>query len=287
MSGPAHPGPRWPHDRWISPTVLKTYQLCPQQVKFGYLDQLPKSWGFRPAISKGNATHLALKRIADALARGRAPIDESDVEKMARLFLPRREFPSEDEWNAHLKDISLWVQRGRAHIERESVRDWVLVERPLKRSWNLFRGVLPYTITARPDVVMHHDDEDNQPVIEFVDYKTGKERFDEMPALVLRLVARELLERLVQNVDDAQVRFTYLWLSTGEQDTITLTPEYIEYYREQIERQMRKLASETEWAPRPSRACRYCPFYQNVCPEQIPRDDVISRPDGFGPSAIY
>lgn len=267
---------RWPVDRPISPTVLNAYRHCPQRVRLDYLDHVPKPFAFRPALTKGNATHLALKRIADARARNRPTIDNAEVERMARMLLPRQEFPSENEWMAHLNDVSRWVERGRAYIERESIQSWVLVERPLKRPWKLFRHDPPYTVTARPDVIVLHAKRDNTPLVEIVDYKTGQQRFDEMPPLMLRLVARELLERLVEDVEAAQVRFSYLWLDSGEQDVVDLTPEYIEYYWGEVERDMRRLASESEWPATPSRGCHYCPFYRNACPEEAPPEDAIT-----------
>jgi len=189
-----------------------------------------------------------------------------------RRQVPRQPFPSEAEWLAHVRDVRRWVDRGRRYIERESIRQWVLMEKNLTREWNLVRGMPPFTIMARPDVIVLHEDEHGVPVVEIIDHKTGSPRPDPLPALVLRLVARELLEGLVGDVDAAQIRFTYLWLESDEKDPIDLTTEYIDYFWRDVQRDMRRLVTETAWEPRPSPGCHYCPFYQHACTEKVPFD---------------
>src|SRR5699024_4559875 len=101
--------PHWPRDRWISPTALKTYAQCPKRIRLQYLDQVQPPWQFWPHLAKGRVVHLALKRIADALAQGRTPIDEKEVAAMTRLHLPHQEFPSRLAYEAGLADIERWV----------------------------------------------------------------------------------------------------------------------------------------------------------------------------------
>lgn len=268
MSVGDRPAPRWPHDRWISPTVLKTYRDCARRVRFQYIDRVTPPPVTRVDFTKGNATHTALKQVAERLKRGEEPL--SDEQVLAKVYkdLPRHGFPSDEEWEAHVREVVRWVRRGRRYIERPTIVDWLQVEKPLKRSWRLFRNAPPVTVSARPDVIVLHDD--GEPWIEIIDYKTGAMWFDEMPALVLRLVAREALDALVGNVDEVPVRFTYLWLDHGEKDVIDLTPEYIDYYWRDVEDGMRALALEAEWAPNPSPHCHYCPYFRKTCTETIP-----------------
>lgn len=265
------PAPRWPHDRWISPTVLKSYRDCARQVRLKHIDRLPETPVTRIDYTKGNATHIALKQAAERLRRGEEPLSDEQVLDKVRRDLPRSGFPSDEEWESHVRDVMRWVRRGRHYIRRPTIVDWVQVERPLKRSWKLFHNAPPVTISARPDVIVLHDD-DGELWVEIIDYKTGSKWFDEMPALVLRLVARELLDGLVGNVDDVRVRFTYLWLEHADADSIDLTAEYIDYYWRDIENSMRALAREAEWAPNPSPRCHYCPYFETTCTEKIPLD---------------
>lgn len=261
----------WPPDKWISPTVLKTYRDCAHQVRLQYIDRVPKPPVTRIDFTKGNAAHIALKQAAERLRRGEQPLTDEQVLDKVRRDLPRGGFPSDEEWDAHVREVIRWIRCGRRYIQRPSITDWVQVERPLKRSWNLFHDAPPFTISARPDVIVLHDAAD-EPWVEIIDYKTGARWFDEMPALVLRLVARELLDGLVGCVDDVRVQFTYLWLDHGDKDEIDLTPEYIDYYWREVEDDMRALVREREWAPNPSPRCHYCPYFESTCTEKIPID---------------
>ena len=270
MSAAGQPGPRWPHDQWISPSVLKTYRDCAHRVRLQYLDRVTQPPITRIDFTKGNATHTALKQVAEKLARGDEPPTDEQVLAKVRRDLPRHGFPSDEEWDAHVREVLRWARYGREYIQRPTIVDWLQVEKPLKRSWNLFRNTPPFTITARPDLIVLHDD--SEPWIEIIDYKTGSKWFDEMPALVLRLVARETLDNLVGNVDHTRVRFTYLWLDHRDMDVIDLTSEYIDYYWRDVEDGMRALARESEWAPNPSPRCHYCPWFGTTCTEKIPID---------------
>lgn len=271
MSAAGRPAPRWPADRWISPSVLKAYRDCAQRVRLEYVERVPKPPVTRIDFTKGNAAHIALKQAAERLRRGEEPLTDEQVLARVRLDLPQSGFPSDEEWNAHVRDVLRWVQRGRRYIRRPTITDWVQVERPLKRPWKLFRNAPPVTINARPDLIVLHDEEGDVSV-EIIDYKTGAKWFDEMPALILRLVARDLLDGLVGNVDDVPVRFTYLWLDHGDMDVIDLTPEYIGYYWDDVFESMRELVRETDWGPNPSPRCHYCPYFGTTCTEKIPVD---------------
>jgi hypothetical protein len=270
-AGAGIPPAHWPRDRWISPSVLKAYRDCARQVRLKHIERVTAPPISRIDFTKGNATHVALKQAADRLARGEEPPTDEQVLAKVRKDLPREGFPSDEEWHAHVRDVMRWIARGRRYIQRPTITGWVQVERPLKRPWTLFRDAPPVTVSARPDVIVLHDD-GPAPRIEIIDYKTGAKWFDEMPALILRLVARDLLDDLVGNVDDVPVQFTYLWLDHGEVDTIDLTPEYIGYYWDDVFESMRALVREAEWAPNPSPRCHYCPYFGATCPEKIPVD---------------
>jgi hypothetical protein len=264
--------PRWPHHIPISPTSLKSYRECPQRVRFQYIDNVPRPESFVLFFAKGNAAHLALQRIAYAIQRRDTPITDAQVMETARLYLPPQRFPSEDARLAEVRDVVRWVRAGRQYIERLVDPIWLVIERKLRREWNLFPHIGAYNVLAKPDVIVRHTDPDGEPVVKIIDYKTGKRWFDEMPALLTRLVARSILEKVLDNVDTKRIRFRYLWLDTGDEDIIDLTPEYVGFHWDTVFRDMQRLASESEWRPNPSFRCRYCPFFGNACTEKIPVD---------------
>lgn len=243
-------------------------------MRWQYIENVPYPRKFVLYFSKGNTVHSALQRIAEALRSGRTPIAEADVMDMALMRLPPEEFPSAEARMAEVRDVLRCVHNGRRYIERLRNPRWLLIERHLRREWNLFRETGPYKVVAKPDVIVQHEDEDGRRLVEIIDYKTGTRWMDEAPPVMMRFVARQLLETEVGDVESAQLRFTYLWLQTGQSDVIDMTPDYMSHYWDQTFREMKQLARESGWPATPSFRCNYCPYYRNVCTEEIPYDGI-------------
>ncbi|HWV25287.1 MAG TPA: PD-(D/E)XK nuclease family protein [Thermomicrobiales bacterium] len=270
MSG-APPAPRWPHDRWISPTALKAYAQCPKRVRLQHLDGVEAPWHFSLNLAKGRITHLALKRIADALAAGRVPIDNTEVAMMGRRQLPIQEFPSRAAYDASLADIERWVAYGRRYLEHIPDPVWLVIEKNQRRKLTVLSDQTPYALTARPDVaVLRHDA--SGPLVEIIDYKTGVIRPEPDPPVIMRFVTRKLLQEL-GDPSAMRIRFTYLWLDHADRTEIDLSVEHCTDAWPAITRQVQSLVSETDWRATPSWWCRWCPYHQNVCTETIPPDE--------------
>lgn len=274
MSGLVSPAPRWPHGRWISPTTLNTYRNCAYRVRLRHLDQVPEPFVYNVFLSKGRIAHEILRSIAYAFRRGQSPVDDAKILEMACLRLPRQNFPSEEQRMMDARDILRWVGVGRRYLEAVPDPGWVTIENNLMRPIRLFPNVPEYTLMARPDVILERHDLGDRPVFEIIDYKTGKRRPDDTPAVVMRYVARDLLRQRVGNASAAEVRFTWLWLDSGEKDVRDLSVEFCTHAWNEITTDLEHLASEQEWAAQPSFLCRYCPYYQNICDETIPLDDL-------------
>ena len=263
---------RWPRDRSISVTALENYRRCPMSVRLQYVEKVVAPWRYNLAFNKGRAAHLILKRIADAHTYSREAIDEDEMQRMALLHLPRQNFPTEDEWRRQARDVVRGASYGRRYLDRiPKGRDhYLVVEKNQRRGWAITPGQAPYTIMARPDVVVKREDDDGAPLIEIIDYKTGKVEPQPEPPVLMRFVVRDLLERHAGRASDAHVRFTYLWLDAAERTRVDLSLEHCHDQWTGISRTLENLAGETAWQPRPSRFCRSCPYYQNACPAVIP-----------------
>lgn len=275
VTGPQKPSigaPRWPRNTWISPSVLNNYVTCPYRVRLQNVDRVPQPWQFWPHLAKGRIAHLALKRIADALARNQHPVDEAEVLKMTLLHLPHQFFPSPEAYQASVQDIVRWVDYGRRYIERIPDPRWLLIEKNQSREWPIFPNQSPYTLMARPDVVIQRSDEDGNPLIEIIDYKTGAIRPEEDPPVIMRFVARDLLRQTTGNASKTRVRFTYLWLDHADKTEIDLSVDYCNDHWPELTQRVHNLASETEWTATPSWLCRYCPYHRNACQESIPHE---------------
>lgn len=264
-------GPRWPQDRWISPTTLNAYGICPYRVRLAHIDRVPEPHVYQVFLRKGTIAHDILRDIARMLARTYPAIDDAEILKRALIRLPPQEFPSGEERDAHARQIVDWVTYGKRYLERIPDPTWLVIEKNQHRTWSIHPRNAPYTVIARPDAIVQRPDEHGQPLIEIIDYKTGKIRPEDAPPVLMRFVCRDLLARVVGNASAAHVRFTYLWLDTAERTQIDLTVDHCNEHWTRITRQLHDLASETEWKPRPSFLCNYCPYYRNACTEQIPR----------------
>jgi hypothetical protein len=70
MKEPHHPqtyGPRWPRDRWISPTALNTYRNCAYRVRLAHIDRVPELPGYHVFLRKGRIACNILRDIAHLL----------------------------------------------------------------------------------------------------------------------------------------------------------------------------------------------------------------------------
>lgn len=263
---------RWPRDRWISPTVLKMYAQCPKRVRLRHLDDIEPPWRYQVHLRKGTIAHNLLRDIAYLMRGGHPVVDEGEIRKRASLRLPRELYPSDESREAALSDIVRWVGFGRRYLERIPDPEWLLIERNQTRRYRVFSGVDAYTLMARPDVVVQRTDEDGGPLVEIIDYKTGTIRPEPDPPVLMRFVARDLLERHFGDASSARVRFTYLWLDQADQTRIDLSVEHCNDAWPGLTGQVRALARESAWPATPSKLCHYCPYHQNICPEDIPVD---------------
>ena len=262
--------PRWPRDAWISPSALNSYATCPHRVRLHYIDRIKPPWSYQVHLNKGRIAHTILRDIALLLRRDYPLIGEAEILRRARLPLPTDQFPSAQAREANARDIVRWVTYGAQYLARISRPEWLLIERNQTRTWSVLPGQSPLTIMARPDVVLKRMDDDGKPLIEIIDYKTGKIRPETIPPVMMRFVARQLLQEVTGDASAADVRFTYLWLDHAETTHIDLSVEYCNNVWGGLSRQLQALVTETDWPAKPSFLCNYCPYHKNICMEETP-----------------
>lgn len=260
--------PRWPRDRWISPTVLNSYAKCPKRVRLQHLDQVEPPWAYHVHLAKGRVAHNLLRDIAHLLKRGYPVPDSGELRKRARLSLPLDQFPSPAARETHAADIVRWVVYGSGYLARIPDPAFLAIEKNQSRELPVFPEQSPYTLMARPDVAVLRSD-GLGPLVEIIDYKTGVIRPEPDPPVIMRFVARKLL-REFGDPSEMRVRFTYLWLDHADRTEIDLSLEHCYDVWPAITRQVQALASETAWKATPSWLCHYCPYHQNICQEQVP-----------------
>jgi hypothetical protein len=262
--------PRWPRDRWISPSVLKVYRNCPKRLRLQYIENIPRPWAYELHLRKGTIAHNILRDIAYLFRGGHPLIGDDVVLQRAVLRMPLELFPSPLERDAHAHDITRWVSNGVRYLSRIPDLTFLLIEKNLHREHGIYQGRQPYTLLVRPDVILLRGGEDNQPLVEIIDYKTGAIRPEEDPPVMMRFVGDDLLRQAIGDASTTRVRFTYLWLEHADMTQIDLSAEYCRDHAPTLTRRLHALVSETEWAATPSFLCKYCPYHGNVCQEKIP-----------------
>ncbi len=256
-------GPLWPPDRWISPTVLRNYDMCPHRVRLAYIDAVPEPPGFNLFLSKGRIAHNLLQYSARRISHGQPVHDDGKFLEMAIQRLPPREFPSPAERHAHALEIVRWVRYGLDYLDRNA--EYLAIERGNNRPLNVVPGLEPYGLRARPDLILLRTAADGERYVEFVDFKTGKPRDNDLVPVVTRYVSRAMLRRYVPDPTAPRMQFTFLWLDPREAQVIDLSVDFCETVWESATEAIRNLAAEREWAARPSILCRYCPYNDNAC----------------------
>lgn len=264
---------RWPNTIAMSPSSLKSYGQCPSRIKMRYLQNLdpPEKWV--QAFAVGNATHSALGTIAQQMKVGTEPIGEEQIRMLCRFHMPEHEYPSPEAREYDVQRVLSWVARGRAWLETLDVQEWLLIEQKQRRDVSLFPAEAPYELLTKPDLIVKRMDDDGDPYFQVVDWKTGQVREEPDVPVIVRYAIRDKLQEWVGNFSAANVQFTWYWLDENYRKDIDLSVEHCNHAWPGILEQMEALATESDWLATPGWYCQYCPYYQNHCPEEMPKSD--------------
>lgn len=252
---------RLKRDRTISPTLLKHYQECPLRVRLQYIERIEPLRRYEHNLSQGLIAHDLLAMVARRMKRGMALPDRVELQMLVAKRVPAREFPSSAAHGAAIEQVVQWVQAGIRYLQRDDEGEIVLVERPQQRP---FRADDVLRFTFRPDLVQWTADAEG-PFLEILDYKTGKQRPEEIVPVVARFVINAFLEREGHRGWDVPARFTWVWLDHGESRSVELDAAACTDPWRMVSELTERLFAETEWSPRPSGLCTWCPFYRVAC----------------------
>lgn len=265
---------RWPNHIVMSPSSLKAFGQCHFRNKLRYLQNIdpPEKW--IRTFAMGNATHDALRTVANQMKLDVPIITDDQIRRGAGVKLPIPEYPSEAARNADIELILQWVRRGQRYLERLDVQEWLVIESQEYREVSLFPANANYRLTAKPDLIVRRTDEDGE-FIHIVDWKTGNVYPEPDVPVIQRYVTREKLQQWTGNASEARVQFSWFWLDHGYADDVDVSVEHCNHAWPDILAQMEAMATETEWKATPGWYCRFCPYYQNYCPEEIPTEEGV------------
>lgn len=255
--------PAWPPDRWISPTALNHYGMCPRRVRLQYIDRRPEPPRFNLFLTKGRIAHEILRQSAHLIAKQKPVLGDEKLSTMVSQRFDPRNFTSIETMESHIADVLRWVRFGIDCLDPDAA--YLTIERTNNRPVTLAPFPAPYTLMARSDLVLMRADANGERFVEFIDYKTGKPRDDEVVPVFTRYISRELLKRHLPNPTITRMQFTFLWLDARERQVIDLSLDYCEWNWALVKRQIGALLDEREWPERPSHFCNYCAYNGNAC----------------------
>jgi hypothetical protein len=265
--------PRWPLSKSITPKALKMFGQCPRQAKFTYIDQLGARGSNSVFLTNGNVAHSLLKHQAYQARAGREFASDERIQEMAFRRLHPPLYPTVEDRALHARDIARWVRYGTAHIDRTA--EFLKIEQGDSYTHGIDNANNNYNhnhyvFYGRPDVVMLRADEHGEQFLEFVDYKTGKRRTDDVTPLLIRFAFTKYIQQRFGSTSAIRIVFTWPWLNEGMTDRIEIDREYFGYQWPSVTAEFKALVSEREWPAQPSKLCGYCPYQGTYCTEGLP-----------------
>lgn len=264
---------RWPNHIVMSPSSLKAFGQCHFRNKLRYLQNIDPPDVWIRSFAMGNATHDALGTIAQQMKVRASIITDDQVRLGARMKLPMNQYPSEEARTADIEQVLRWVHRGKRYLESLDVDDWLLIESKAGRDISLLPTRAQYELLAKPDLIVRRINSDGESIVHIVDWKTGGVYPEPDVPVIMRYVTKAKLQEWTGDASIAKVQFTWYWLDFGYYDDIDVSVEHCNHAWPGILEQMEAMATETEWRATPGWYCRWCPYYQNHCPEEIPREE--------------
>ncbi len=255
-------GPGWLPGKVISPTALKRFGECPQRVRLRYIDDVLEPKSFNVDLSKGRITHELLAASLKRIRQGNLELGEEWCFTQVERRFPPSEFPSHAARESHAREVARWVTWGLNQIDRTATI--LRIEKGESREAPGQSPGSPLRVYTRPDLVLLHTGDD-EPVVEFIDFKTGREREDHLVPAMMGYVFTEALPRDIPPSTRYRMRFTWYWLAAREMTHQDLTIDYSQEKLAEVAAGIERLLAEREWAPRPSHLCNWCPYRGNPC----------------------
>ncbi|MBA3379303.1 MAG: PD-(D/E)XK nuclease family protein [Chloroflexia bacterium] len=268
-------GPSWPMDGWISPTALKTFNRCPHRVRLRYLEKVPEPKSFIVHLSKGRITHDLLAMSAKRIVLSLGDLDDDWFFQNACRRLPHWEFPTDEARASHARNIADWVGWVLRYLDRTAT--YLRIEKGEHRELPWGPAGARLTLATRPDLVLLRTDDAGEPFIDFIDYKTGQQQADDLVPVFMRYALTTYLRTVVPDTQSISMRFTWLWLESGDAEVTNLSLESSLVAWAGLRDNVDRLMAERKWAAQPSYGCHYCPYNGVACHAFASMD---TSPDG-------
>ena len=246
-----------------SPSKLDIFLQCQKKYHFEYIDpemakiknQIKKK---RPVLEMGSFVHNALTLFL------KLPVEQRTATEMAALLKsvwagPRGEkygFKSVEEerdYYSQALEMLNWF------VKNEDIKPNIfnLPVSPPGRSFDDYKTV-KFTDNLEIGGKLDRVDMAEDGTLEIIDYKTGKEKSDNLQLIIYTFLAEGLFDKKVS-------RATYIYLKSGRRLSVEPEKEIREKTRKHIIDTVDKIAETKDWKPNISKLCGYCD-YLPFCP---------------------
>jgi PD-(D/E)XK nuclease superfamily protein len=259
MAADDEPGPRWSRRQGIFPSHLRVYLECPRRCRLEYVERQPRRPLWQAAMEKGNAVHKIMEACTVRLRHGRSA--GINARAIAERCLPRQHYAHPAQREADIEDVLAWSRGAWRYLAGAKA---TILAAEQRHTWAWARQD-PLVFGAKADLVRLRRDAGGD-YVEVLDYKTGKgQPYPYLPPLLTRLALSNLLRHRLAHQAQPRVVFTYLWLQSGEIESIEVDRGWLNEHWATVNTHIDALLREEQWPLRPSHLCFFCPYYQTLC----------------------
>jgi hypothetical protein len=245
------------------PSQLKLFTECRRRYLLKVVERRRIDEPFSPALAKGKAAHSVLKLCADQLM-GTPAGCPADLRSLVESHLPREPYPSELTWRADVKEIVAWVKYGLSYIDPDAT---ILgSELFLKREHAADEEIDAFSVGAVLDLVLLRRDDEGEPFLEVVDYKSGRSGWaNPLSAVITRFVLKRLITRHLSAGRFGRVVYTELYLAERAPRHLEIDLQLCLERWDEVKHLVAEIGAETAFPPSPSPLCRFCCYNGAGC----------------------
>jgi CRISPR/Cas system-associated exonuclease Cas4 (RecB family) len=246
--------------RTFFPKQLSTFERCPEQFYFEFVEKRPKPvMPFNAPRERGRVIHNIFNGIAAEFSKnGERPTNQFD---RASAALDREHYSTEEEWLSDVQIIVKEVEFGLGVFDDKA--QILASENSFEYPHKQDDDCPSFVLGAKPDLVMLRCDDDGLLYFDIVDFKTGKGWSDSIQEIATRIVVKRNAKRF-------RAPFNFICNTTvrtgvSDIDSKVLDPDDCAYRWQHIKDLVKEIAQRYDWPPKKNWSCKTCPYRECGC----------------------